>query len=138
MAWETYTPKKRKANVVNHQPRATIQVADRMTALIINSLLAKEVGINSLTQFVLLRYDKERNVIGITFHQKKFPQSIRLGVRYIPHNNTLIRTVNVKQLLNDILPAQLPNGTYALKYQREKDILVLSLENLVTRELQEN
>jgi hypothetical protein len=137
MAWETYTPKKRKFKQQS-QPRATIQIVDKMSTLLINPFLVRELGINSLTQFVRLRYDKERNVIGVTFHQKKNSNSIRLGTRYVNGVNVLARTINVKHLLDDVLHSKLPNGTYTLEYQREKDILVLSLDNLVTRQLQEN
>lgn len=134
MAWETYKPENRART---KQPRAQIRVAGKLNTLLINSPLGKELGFNSLTKSAVLRYDKERNVMGLSFHQFSSDKTARLGKR-TALDGTTIRTINVANFLDDVLPARLPNGTYNLNFHREKDILVLSLDNLVKNEVEED
>lgn len=134
MAWEVYKPESR---VRVKQPRAQIQVFGKLNTLLINSLLGRELGFNSLTKCALLRFDRERNAIGITFHQVATGRTMRLGRRHALDGST-VRTINVAKFLYDILPSRLPNGTYNLAYSREKDILVLSLDNLKKNEVEED
>lgn len=99
----------------------------------LNQLLCRELGFNSLTKCAIIRYDKERNAMGLSFHQKTTTKSVRLGKR----NNldtSVSRTVNVAKFLYDTLPTPLKNGTYNLAYSREKDILVLDLNSLTKTE----
>jgi len=130
MAWELFTPESR---VRVKQPRAQILVTGKVMTLLINQLLCRELGFNSLTKCALLRYDRERNVMGITFHQKTTGKSLRLGKRTMLDTSTS-RTVNVAKFLYDILPERLSNGTYNLNFSKEKDILVLELESLLKTE----
>lgn len=134
MAWESYKPENR---VRAKQPSVKIHVVGRNSTLLINSLLVKELGLNNLTKGVLLRYDKERNVMGLTFHHTlSNDKAIRVG-RRIALDRTTIRTVNITQFLYDILPERLSPGTYNLTYHREGKIFVMSLNNLVKSEFEE-
>ena len=126
MAWQIYTPESR---VRVTQPRAQIIVSGKIMTLQLNQLICRELGFNSLTKSALLRYDRERNVMGLSFHQKTTGKSMRLGKRTMLDTSTS-RTVNVAKFLYDILPNKLANGTYNLNYSREKDILVLELDSL--------
>jgi hypothetical protein len=126
MAWEIFTPESR---VRVKQPRAQIIVSGKIMTLQLNHLLCRELGFNSLTKCALLRYDRERNVMGLTFHQKTTGKSLRIGKRTML-DTSISRTVNVAKFLYDILPDRLANGTYNLSYSREKDILVLELNSL--------
>ncbi len=134
MAWEPYKPENR---VRTKKPRAQIQIVGKTNTLLINSLLGRELGFNSLIKCAVLRYDKERNVMGLSFHQAASNRTTRLGKR-TALDGTTIRTLNVAKFLYDVLPARLPNGTYNLNYHRENDILVLSLDNLVKNEIEED
>jgi len=130
MAWEIYTPESR---VRVKQPRAQIIVSGKVMTLLLNQLLCRELGFNSLTKCALLRYDRERNVMGLSFHQKTTGKSLRLGKRSMLDTSTS-RTVNVAKFLYDILPDKLANGTYNLNFSREKYILVLELGSLCKTE----
>lgn len=75
--------------------------------------------------------------MGLSFHQFSSDKTARLGKR-TALDGTTIRTINVANFLDDVLPARLPNGTYNLNFHREKDTLVLSLDNLVKNEVEED
>ena len=125
--WEFYKPETKKRV---KQPRAQIVVSGKQCTLLLNELICKELGINTIVKNVLFRIDRTRNVIGLTFHNKTQEGGFRLGRRKAL-DTSAIRTVNVAKLLYDVLPTGLENGTYNLTYTREKNILVLSLDNLV-------
>ncbi len=114
-------------------PSVQIQVVgndkSKVTSLLINELLSKELCINSVMNYVQIRYDPERNMLGITFHTKPSSRTLVLGKRRAP-NGSYSRTINVKHLLREILGKQIDNGTYTLQYEREGDILAIDLSNV--------
>lgn len=92
--------------------------------IVINNALAKELGFNSLTQFASLRYDADRKVIGIRFHQKKAANTVKLTE--VVNSGTKTFIIGAGPFLKSI-GVQIPKGTTQCNFNRESDILVLSL-----------
>jgi hypothetical protein len=127
MAWENYKPN--RTDKRSKQPRATISSSGNTATLLINNVLGNELGLNRLAQHTRIRVDKERNCLGLTFHQKPNSNRVKLGSR-LALDNTISRAVNVTQLMCDVRGTPLAKGTYHLDYAREGDILVLKLDSL--------
>jgi len=127
MAWETYKPT--RTDKRSKQPRATISSSGNASTLLINNVLGNELGLNRLATHTRIRVDKERNCLGLTFHQKPNGNRVKLGSR-LALDNTINRAVNVTQLMCDLRGTPLAKGTYHLDYSREGDILVLDLNSL--------
>lgn len=127
MAWENYKPT--RTDKRSKQPRATISSSGNEATLLINNVLGTELGLNRLASHAKIRIDKERNCLGLTFHQKPNQNRVRLGSR-LAIDNTINRTVNVTQLMCDTRGTPLAKGTYHLDYVREGSILVLKMDSL--------
>lgn len=121
MAWQIYQPYRRKSKAT-----VKLQKTSFGERIIINNALAKELGFNSLTQFASLRYDADRKVIGVRFHQKKFPNTVRLTE--VNTNGTKTFVIGAGPFLKSI-GVQITKGTTTCDFTREGDILVLSMKS---------
>jgi hypothetical protein len=130
MAWEIYKPENNRRV---KKPRVTVSSSNNANALLINDLLGKDLGFNSLTNFTKIRYDKDKQLMGLTFHQKAHPSTMRLGKRKAIDGKP-IRSVNVTGFMRNVLGDALKPGTYNLEYERKGDMLVVDLSNLTKNE----